>query len=456
MVSQEFTITAEHLGDPDFKRAYGLRYAYVGGSMANGISSVAMVAALGRAGMLGCFGAGGLTPPRIEEAIRQVQAELPQVPYAFNLIHSPYEPALEAGAVELYLRHGIRVIEASAYIDLTPYVVQYRVAGLRRDASGAVVISNRVLAKVSRNEVATRFLQPAPARLLQELVAAGKITAEQATLAERVPMADDITVEADSGGHTDNRPLVCLLPAIMALRDQLQVQQGYAELVRVGAAGGISTPAAALGAFMMGAAYVMTGSINHGCVEAGTSAAVKAALAQADMADVAMAPSADMFEMGVNVQVLKRGTLFPMRARKLYETYLAYTSIEAIPAAERAKLEKQIFQRSLDAVWDECITFFEARDPHQIERARENPKHQMALIFRWYLGLATHWGIQGATERKMDYQIWCGPAMGAFNAWVRGTELEQPEQRRVADVGLRIMEGAAELYQTQAERMRNS
>ncbi len=460
MTLHENSITAEMLGDLAFKRTYGLRYAYVGGSMANGISSAAMVVALGRAGMLGCFGAGGLTPSRLEEAIHQVQAALPNgpdggvAPYAFNLIHSPYEPALEANAVDLYLRHGVRAIEASAYIDLTPYVVQYRAAGLSRDAAGNVVIGNRVLAKVSRNEVATRFMQPAPATLLQELVAAGKLTAEQAALAGRVPMADDITVEADSGGHTDNRPLVCLLPAIMALRDQLQAQYGYAEPVRVGAAGGISTPAAALGALMMGAAYVMTGSVNHSCVEAGTSAAVKATLAQADMADVAMAPSADMFEMGVNVQVLKRGTLFPMRARKLYETYQAYDSVEAIPAEERARLEKQIFQRSLDAVWEECLTFFAARDPQQIERARKTPKHQLALICRWYLGLATHWGIQGAPERKLDYQIWCGPAMGAFNAWARGTELEAPEHRRVADVGLRIMEGAAEMYRAQAEKMR--
>ena len=33
------------------------------------------------------------------------------------------------------------------------------------------------------------------------------------------------------------------------------------------------------------------------------------------MADVSMAPAADMFEMGVQLQVLKRGTLFPMQAR---------------------------------------------------------------------------------------------------------------------------------------------
>ena len=100
-----------------------------------------------------------------------------------------------------------------------------------------------------------------------------KITREQADLARRVPMADDITVEGDSGGHTDNRPLVCLLPTMLALRDQMQEKYHYEVPVRIGAGGGISTPASVLGAFMMGAAYVVTGTVNQACVESGASAA---------------------------------------------------------------------------------------------------------------------------------------------------------------------------------------
>jgi trans-AT polyketide synthase/acyltransferase/oxidoreductase domain-containing protein len=233
----------------------------------------------------------------------------------------------------------------------------------------------------------------------------------------------------------------------------LQAQYHYPTPVRIGAAGGIGTPVAALGAFMMGAAYVLTGSVNHSCVEAGTSPHVKRLLAQAAMTDVMMAPAADMFEMGVNLQVLKRGTMFPMRARKLYELYQTYDSIEAIPAAERQKLEQQSFKRTLDEVWADCITFFSQRDPAQIEKAQQNPKRKMALIFRWYLGLATRWGIVGEPGREVDYQIWCGPAMGAFNDWVRGTPLEQPGNRHVADIGQRLMEEAAVLYRVQALRM---
>jgi len=169
-------------------------------------------------------------------------------------------------------------------------------------------------------------------------------------------------------------------------------------------------------------------------------------LSQADMADVIMAPSADMFEMGARVQVLKRGTMFAMRAAKLYEIYRAYNSIEEIPAKDREQIEQKFFQRSFDEVWTDTVAFFNQRSPKQISRAEQDPKHKMALIFRWYLGLSSRWSINSEIGREMDYQVWCGPSMGAFNDWVRGTYLEAVDQRSVVDVNLHILTGVAYLY----------
>jgi PfaD family protein len=196
----------------------------------------------------------------------------------------------------------------------------------------------------------------------------------------------------------------------------------------------------------MGADYIVTGSINQSCVEAGTSKQVKDALSQASYTDVSMAPSADMFEMGVKVQVLKRGTMFPMRAQKLYDIYSTHQGIEELDPKIRQEIEEKIFQRDLNDVWEECVRFFSERDPSQLERAEGNPKRKMALIFRWYLGLATQWGIQGVPERSLDYQVWCGPTMGAFNDWVRGTKLENPDQRHVVTVAAQLMRNATYLY----------
>jgi trans-AT polyketide synthase/acyltransferase/oxidoreductase domain-containing protein len=439
----------QQLGDPEFRAFHRVKYAYATGAMAGGISSEELVIALGREGILSSFGAGGVRLSRVEAAIHRIQRALPQGPYAFNLIHSPNEQALERGAVDLYLKYGVKTVEASAFLDLTPNIVYYRAAGLSVNAANQIEIKHKVIAKLSRQEVASQFLQPAPTKILKELVNQGRLTELQANLAQKVPMADDITVEADSGGHTDNRPLVCLFPSILRLRDEIQENYGYTRPVRVGAAGGIGTPHAALAAFMMGAAYVVTGSINQSCLEAAACEHTKQLLAQAEMPDVMMAPAADMFEMGVKLQVLKRGTLFPVRAQKLYELYRTYDSIEAIPLQETEKLEKQIFRRSLDVVWADTVAFFTQRDPEQITKATNNPKQKMALIFRWYLGLASRWSNSGEQGREIDYQIWCGPAMGSFNDWVRGSYLAEPHNRRVVDVAHHIMTGAAFLQRLQ-------
>ena len=438
-------LSAQSLGDPSFCQTYDTRWAYYTGAMANGIASEQLVIALGKAGLMGSFGAAGLGPDRVESAIHEIQDALGDAPYAFNLINSPSDPAAENRSAELYLKHQVRTVEASAYVDLTVPLVYYRVAGLVGDGEGNIHAQNRVIAKLSRREVAKLFLQPAPADILNRLLEEGKITHAQAEMAQRMPIADDITVEADSGGHTDNRPLVCLMPGIVALRDELQAQYQYATEVRIGAGGGISTPEAALAAYMMGAAYIVTGSVNQACVEAGTSAHTRKLLAQAGMADVAMAPASDMFEMGVRVQVLKRGTLFPMRAQKLWEIYDTYHSWEEVPQAEREKLEKTIFKRSFAEIWEGTEAFFAQRDPRQNERAAKDPHHKMALVFRWYLGLSSRWSNGGEAGREMDYQIWCGPAMGAFNDWVRGSYLAQPENRRVVTVAQEILQGAAYL-----------
>jgi PfaD family protein len=436
----------ENLGDPDFLTTHNTRFAYYVGSMAHGISSTDMITALGKQGILGSFGAGGMDPIRVEDAIHRIQAALPNEPYAFNLIFNLFEPIIERKAVELYLKYGITTVEASAFLDLTPNLVHYRVAGLKQNSKGEIEIRNKVIAKLSRKEVATKFMEPAPLDILKQLVSEKRITESQANMAQNIPIADDITVEADSGGHTDNRPLVCLVPTIVALRDELQAKFGYKNIIRVGAAGGIGTSASALAAFSLGAAYIVTGSINQSCIESGTSEHTRKLLAQADMADMIMAPSSDMFEMGVKVQLLKRGTLFPMRAQKLFDLYKRHASIEEIPEVERQKLERMIFKRDFGTVWEETKNYFSERDPRPLKRAQNDPKYKMALIFRWYLGLSTHWSNSGEKGREMDYQIWCGPSMGTFNDWTRGTYMEECKNRKVVDVALQILTGCAYQY----------
>ena len=411
-----------------------------------------MVEAMAKGGMIGFFGAAGLTLEAVEGAIDRLQAITPGIPFGFNLIHSPNDMALERAVVDLYLRRGVSKVSASAYLDLTLPLVYYRVKGIHTDENGTVVCPNKVIAKVSRMEVARRFLAPAPDKYLVALVDQGLISDSEAALAKQVPMADAISAEADSGGHTDNRPALALLPTFLAQRDESMDRHGFTRSIPVGLGGGIATPDAAAAAFAMGAAYVLTGSVNQACVEAGTCEAVRKMLAEAQQADVIMAPAADMFEMGVKVQVLKRGTMFAMRAAKLYELYNAHPSFDALPPADRKFVEGQLLKTSFNAAWDQTVAFFRERNPTQIDRARQDPKHKMALVFRSYLGQTSRWAVSGVADRQIDYQIWCGPAMGAFNAWTRGSFLSEPQNRDIVTVAFNLLFGAAVLIRSQQLR----
>lgn len=439
-------LSYQTLGAASFYHTHGVKLPLVIGAMANGISGVDLVTAAAEAGVLCFLGTAGLALDVVEKHLHTIKQKIsPADPFGANMIHHITDSSYGDKIVDLYLQYGVTKADASAFMDLTPALVRYALSGLRLQSNGEILRSNTLFAKLSRPELAQKFLSPAPYEMLCTLRDAGHISSQIFECAQKIPIATDITVEADSGGHTDNRPLVDLLPTIIRLAQKIAPTYGIPSEVRIGAAGGIATPESVLAAFALGADYVLTGSINQASVEAAQSIEVKRMLARADIVDVTMAPAADMFEQGIKVQVLKRDTLFAMRAQELYRLYMAYECLEDIPTTVREKIEVKIFQQSLVSVWESCETFFAKMAPAEIERAQKSPKYKMALVFRWYLGLSSKWAIQGTQNRIADFQIWCGPAMGAFNNWVQGSPLEPIENRSAVRIAYELIEGALTL-----------
>ena len=439
-------ITASCLGDAQFKADYGTQFAYIAGAMYKGIASKDMVVALARAQLIGYLGTGGLTLAQIESNIRDIQAAVPaDRSYGMNLLSDPSHADLEERTVDLFCRYGIRFVEAAAYIQMTPSLVRYRLNGIKHGPNGCIDVPHRVLAKVSRVEVATAFMQPAPKSLVQRLVYTGLLTAAEADLSQFVPMADDICVEADSGGHTDRGVASVLMPAILSLRDEMISRHSYRRKIRVGAAGGIGTPEAAAAMFVMGADFILTGSINQCTVEAGTSVSVKEILESATVHDMTYAPAGDLFELGAKVQVLKKGIFFAARANKLYELYQKYSSIDEIDEPSKRQLEDKYFKRTLDDIWEETKAYHCRDGRKTVVELERSQKQKMALIFRWYFAHTTRAAIDGKEEYRLDYQIHCGPALGAFNQWVRGTDIASWRDRHVADIARRLLDATADL-----------
>jgi len=329
--------------------------------------------------------------------------------------------------------------------------------GLRKSENGSVISDHKIIAKISRPEVAEVFMRPAPERIVNRLLNEGLITIEQAELANKIPMSYDICVEADSGGHTDSGVAMVLLPSIQQLRRQIEKEYMYNKTIHVGLAGGIGTPQAVACAFMMGADFVLTGSINQCTVEAGTSDLVKDLLQEINVQDTDYAPAGDMFELGAKIQVLKKGVLFPARANKLFILYSQYNSLEEIPAKTIESLEKNYFKKPIETIWEETKIHLRSKgEISTIENAEKNAKAKMALVFRRYFGYSARLAFDGNESEIVNFQVHTGPSLGAFNQWVKGTSLENWRNRYVDQVGVKMMEEAAFLIQEMLLKMHKS
>lgn len=440
-------IVPELLGSTQYRKDYGIKYAYHCGGMYRGIASKELVICLGKAGLLGFLGTAGMPFQQISRDIDFIQKSLlPQQAYGMNLICHFDNPEAEMQLVEMYLQKGVSCIEASAFMTVTKSLVYYRLKGLGKSDSGELVIKNNIIAKISRPETAAQFMSPAPEGLVRELLEEKRITLDEASLSAFCPMCDDVTVEADSGGHTDQGVAMVILPTIQRLRDQIMGEQRYAKQIRVGLAGGLGTPEAIASAFVMGADFVSTGSINQCTVESGISDTVKDILQSINIQDTDYAPAGDMFEIGARIQVLKKGVFFPARANKLYLLYSHYNSLEELPSSIKKQLETRYFKKSFDEIFEQTTQYFTSIGrASEIERAHNDGKHKMALVFRWYFGHTMRAAFEGDPKNQVDFQVHTGPALGAFNQWAKGTPLEDWHNRHVDEIANRLMQEAARL-----------
>ncbi|MCQ8769824.1 ACP S-malonyltransferase [Streptomyces telluris] len=424
--------TAESLGSEAFRRDYGVRLAYAAGGMRHGVSSVDLVARMARAGLLSYFGASGLTPAETAAAVERIRERVPAgAPFGVNVTHDPFDPAAEDALVDVLVRHDVRFVEAATHVEVTPALVRHRLTGARVLPDGTVHVPRKLLAKVTRPDAARLFLSPPPAALVHRLVAQGLLTAQEAEAGQRVALADDVCAVGDAGDHSDMATLWALLPALRRLRAGLG---GVAEAVRIGAGGGIGTPESAAASFVLGADFVLTGSVNLCTAESGISAAAKDLLQDADVHDTAFAPYGDLFELGGRARVLRKGVLFHARAGKLHDLWRNYDAWEAVPAAVRSKVERDYLGASFDEVW--------ARLGRTAEHGLD-PKRRMALVFRWYCAQASTWAIDGTPGRVADYQVPCGPALGACNQWLARTPLQAWRDRHADELADRLMTEAA-------------
>ncbi len=111
----------------------------------------------------------------------------------------------------------------------------------------------------------------------------------------------------------------------------------------------------------------------------------------------------------------------------------------------RQQIEGKYFGRSFNEVYEETRNYYLKELPQQIEKAEVNPKHKLALVFRWYFVHTMRLAMKGDKNGRVSYQVHTGPAMGAFNHWVKGKGLESWRSRHPDALGELLMRETTEL-----------
>jgi trans-AT polyketide synthase/acyltransferase/oxidoreductase domain-containing protein len=145
-----------------------------------------------------------------------------------------------------------------------------------------------------------------------------------------------------------------------------------------------------------------------------------------------------MFELGVRARAVKRGVFLPARADRLYQLWRLHDSFDGIDAGTRRQIEETYLRRPFEDAWRAALA-----DGSQDVDA----KRKLALAFRSYLDEGFELARTGAPGRRVDYLVYCGPAMGAFNQWVEGTSLESWQARNVDVLADRLLSATARLLE---------
>ena len=199
----------------------------------------------------------------------------------------------------------------------------------------------------------------------------------------------------------------------------------------------------------------MTGSINQAARESGVSATARTLLAGGGTErrhHGAGGPTCS--SKGVELQVLQRAA--PGSPCRRAGSTGCTVRAPASPRSARGDRQwlEGLLGESLEAAWQQTRDYLRQRDPETLAGAERDGNLQLALLCRRYLFMAAQWAREGVEQRRGHYQLWCGPAMGAFNEWVAGSVLEPLEQRTVRQIAWNLLEGATRLARASQLRAR--
>lgn len=243
-----------------FMERFGCASLCVAGSLGAQGTTSALLGTLADAGIL-CFAPSeGLHLSDVAERVEAARAAATRAGAAGLIglnVHAG-APGWHAELLHLAAERRVTAVELAGLGAPDEAVVLYRARGI---APGETVSAHRILVKLRDPADAAAFLEPAPATVVQALLARGAIAAGQADALRSQPLVDAVCLDRSSWREPAGGAVP--VPA-ESLPDRLRLPPG----VVPGLAGTVGTPADVAAALRAGAGFVVIGSALLVCGEA--------------------------------------------------------------------------------------------------------------------------------------------------------------------------------------------
>jgi nitronate monooxygenase len=259
--------------DTAISRRLGIRYPIVQGPFGGGLSSARLVAAVSNAGGLGSFGAQGMPPNRIREAVREIRS-LTASPFAVNLWVSTEDAGVSETTRRTY---------DAAVAPLAPFFAELHVPPPTLPLRGWATFDEQVSALLDARPPVFSFVFGVPAmavidecRRLSIVTIGAATTVDEAVSLEESGVDIVVASGFEAGGHrpsflrspeTSLTGLFSLLPQVCDAVD-----------IPVIAAGGIADGRGVAAALALGAEGVQIGTAFLACEESNAPAPHREAL----------------------------------------------------------------------------------------------------------------------------------------------------------------------------------
>src|SRR5215208_144029 len=259
--------------DTSVSRRLGMQYPIVQGPFGGGLSSPRLVAAVSNAGGLGSFGAQGMPPARIIEAVGEIRS-LTDAPFAMNLWVSTEDPGALSPSEISYAAAVEALAEFFRELDLEPPSLPFNRWPAFEDQVATLLDAQPPVFSFVFGLPTTSVLEECRRRGIATIGAA--TTVDEALALEQAGVDMVVASGAEAGGH---RPSF-LRSAEASVTGTLSLIPQVADAVSVPVitAGGIADGRGIVAALALGADGVQIGTAFLACEESNATPAHREAL----------------------------------------------------------------------------------------------------------------------------------------------------------------------------------